>query len=113
MPNTTASPIPRPDVVGIEARAKTLGVGGWQVEGDGPEYEVRHVDDVLVADVYTGYFAAEFIAHARQDIPALIAHIGRLDAVVEAARGFSDDQTESRWIALDDALAALKEAEDV
>ena len=87
MPNTPAS---RPDVEGIEARAKAATAGPW-IEGQpgnfriygpanmgrqsGPLFEGLGVNDneILRANV-------SFVAHTRQDIPALVAYIGRLEA---------------------------------
>jgi len=89
MPNTPDKP-KRPDVEGIKARAKAATKGPW-IEGQpgnfriygpanmgrqsGPLVEGLGVNDneILRANV-------SFIAHARQDIPALIAYIKALEA---------------------------------
>lgn len=86
MPN---APTPRPDVEGIEARAKAATAGPW-IEGQpgnfriygpanmgrqsGPLFEGLGVNDneILRANV-------SFIAHTRQDIPALITWIEALE----------------------------------
>jgi hypothetical protein len=63
----------------IEARANAATKGPWVNEKDANGFEiwVAHPNDGLVADALT-LPDTEFIAHARQDIPKLIAEVRRL-----------------------------------
>jgi hypothetical protein len=69
----------------IEARANAARPGPWKVGG---------YDDTVESESYTGPdhpvladmvppLDAEFIAHARSDVPALIAEVRRLGGVVD------------------------------
>lgn len=66
----------------IKARAKMAKLGPWQVDSE--ENDILAADESLVAELLLNntnpYFDAMFIAHARQDIPDLIAEIERLRA---------------------------------
>lgn len=85
--------MPELDLEAIEARANAATEGpwhgehdefgcvqqgnyGWVAPGAGPEYDV---------DSDRGHADAEFIAHARTDVPDLLAELKRLRPVVEAA----------------------------
>lgn len=73
----------RPDVDAIRARAATATPGPWTTSS---EHSVRAGDDELVATTtaYERHAAdAEFIAHARSDIPALLAQVARLRDALE------------------------------
>ena len=53
------------------------------------------------------------VADARSDIPAMLAHIEKLEAVREAATAYIDligFESDEKWCRLDDALAAVEEA---
>ena len=83
MPNTPK----RPDVAGIEARAKAATEGPWKTVTDTTGHRNTFINAphsfVCTLDLPRGPARkanAEFIAHARQDIPALIAHIKVLEA---------------------------------
>ena len=72
------------ELAAIEARANAATEGPWEVEPhpDQPYLDkvVRHyghLTDLLAQCFHTNGNAA-FIAHARQDIPALIAEVRRL-----------------------------------
>ena len=94
-----ATPDKRPDVEAIEARAMAATKGPW-IEGQpgnfrvyGPANMGRQSGPLLeiqilgVSDPEIEGANRAFVAHARQDIPALIAWVEKLEAVVEAARG--------------------------
>lgn len=78
----------RPDVAGIEARAKsaTQGelIGGHYSSIVGCPLVRAHSDGQMLANFYGSKIQAEMNAHffdkARQDIPDLITYIGRLEA---------------------------------
>jgi len=75
-----------PDLDAIQTRATMATRGPWHVEWDGTGYPQRVFNDaaVLVAETCTGPewppTDAEFIAHARADVPALLARIAELEA---------------------------------
>ncbi len=81
------------DLDAIQTRATMATRGPWHVEWDGTGYPQRVLNDaaVLVAETCTGPewppTDAEFIAHARDDIPALLAQVeylrGRIERVLE------------------------------
>ena len=76
------------DLVAIAARANaaTKGPWVWQTNDKGYPQQIVGNDDglTLVAETFIGpeHFPseAEFIAHARTDVPALVATLRRLDA---------------------------------
>jgi len=74
------------DLDAIQTRATMATRGPWHVEWDGTGYPQRVFNDaaVLVAETCTGPewppTDAEFIAHARTDVPALLARIAELEA---------------------------------
>lgn len=76
----------------IKARAEAATPGPWDCYGDG-EYEVFDAGEYrdgdpgeVVAPVVTKLNNAEFIAHARMDIPALLNEIDRLHDEVRGQR---------------------------
>ena len=79
------------DLAAIRARAEAATEGPWDYAGQG---WVRHGDmsvgsdqipEVLAATVLSDADGA-FIAHAREDIPALLAEIDRLNATIQRVR---------------------------
>ena len=106
-------PAGRPDVEGIKARAKKATPGEWIAKGMGGDSYVlapthkwhrpslckrgypiaiprpyQEMDGHQTVDFSSAGFAhddAKFIAHARQDIPTLIAYIKALEAKQEIA----------------------------
>lgn len=99
------------DLDAIEARANALPAGPWTVEEDGcvtgyiaildadgvPVLsEMDHVaqyDEDADAMVYEDRPLADFIAHARADIPTLLAYVRELKAALAKAAG----DIESEW----------------
>lgn len=89
------------DLDAIRERADAATKGPWHVEYCGERgYPQRVCNDaaVTVADTHWGGGGlapdAEFIAHAREDVPALLAEIQQLRAELEAVRGVE------QWAAL-------------
>lgn len=93
------------DLDAIEARANAATDGPWWHYGDGfreihgpqNDEEDGWAPQVAVAGDDGTLPDAEFIAHARTDIPALVAEVRRLRAQVEAVRhilssGYADFQ---------------------
>ena len=87
------------DLDAIEARANAATDGPWTLhEDDGdtfraPAWEVRPASGEMVARLRDWASAdAEFIAHARTDVPALLAEVRRLRAVVAACATLAE-----RW----------------
>lgn len=101
-PSELATPIPDADLLAMEQRCKRAQVGPWRVdfgEEIGSNWVVAtnaaydqdkrgtwavatdraHASDCNAAD---GKDDAEFIAHARQDVPRLLEEVRRLRAVV-------------------------------
>ena len=82
----------KPDLNAIEARVNAATPGGWVVHSDDFDLEVRQ--DPTVDKEGWGHITiatciqdaqdndAEFIAHARQDVPDLIAYARELEARV-------------------------------
>ena len=82
-------------IAAIAARANAATAGPWSFDSDYPD-EVFGPDGDAVATCYgnlgldDGYSeedVAAFIAGARQDIPALLAHVAAIEAEVERLRG--------------------------
>jgi hypothetical protein len=90
----------------IEARANAATEGPWRVDQSG--WGVNDANDMLVvADLGAWLEAgganlkvATFIAAARSDVPALVAHVRELEAVVERVRALHQphlDGTPHAW----------------
>lgn len=80
----------REELSAIEARAEAATPGPWRADGNSPR-KVRDADGDTFArielppgstadEIAASHATATFIAHARTDIPALIAHIRTLEA---------------------------------
>lgn len=76
----------------VEVRAKTATEGPWehdQVESEGRlSWTVempKRPSNISEAEVFTSLADAEFIAHARADVPALVAEIRELRARLKKA----------------------------
>jgi len=69
----------------IRKRAEDATPGPWKVGVDGYVCNAGfYVTDTIVEDITSNIFEkedAEFIANARQDIPALLAHIAELERI--------------------------------
>jgi hypothetical protein len=112
-----------PDLNAIKARVVAATPGPWEVEEFNDRMAGTTSYYLAWIERWRGHFnnvslgedkaTAEFIAHARDDIPALIAEIERLNAAAEDARKhlreafrWTDSGGEcAGWI--DDALTAL------
>ena len=75
----------------IEARANAAKEGPWQIQRDstGAPCEVIHLSGsgiyAFVTSIPKTQGDIEFVAHAREDVPALIAEVRRLRNVMECA----------------------------
>ena len=88
------------DLEAIEARAKAATRGPWYEEGWFTENEDGDYVEIEPAD-------AAFTAHAREDIPALLAEVKRLNAENEAMQSIARHAEE-----LDEQLAAVTAERD-
>ncbi|MEV5939892.1 hypothetical protein [Streptomyces sp. NPDC051994] len=72
----------------IRARAEAATEGPWHVEDHKPSLERLVVDEDGLLSVSLGYLGnsnqpdARFIAHAREDVPALLAELDRVREVM-------------------------------
>lgn len=82
-----------PDLAAVERRAAAATEGPWLTyagtDGNGNStrgvtYE-RNQDEAVFEDRWCGPADAEFIAHARTDVPALVARVRELEAQRDAA----------------------------
>lgn len=80
----------RLDLSAIKARVEAASLGPWQWEACTEDGMINEVGEVLSAGgmhtegfVYVSDSDADFIAHARTDVPALLAEVERLRAEVE------------------------------
>ena len=87
----------------IKARCDAATPGPWQqswVEGADGAIAVVDVDGDVICDMgntlLDEYKSANFIAHARADIPALIAEVERLQELAEALKDLSQCETNYR-----------------
>lgn len=82
------------DIAAIRERAEKATAGPWETLADEGEYDfwgsVKGPDYGVCHDVQIGYDAL-FIANARQDIPALLAHVEELEAKPSTERRFWKD----------------------
>lgn len=69
------------EIEAIRKRAEMATEGPWQKDG---AIDIHSPDGTEVAAAWGGYADQEFIAHARQDIPKLLAEIERLRSGLEA-----------------------------
>jgi hypothetical protein len=104
------------DLDAIEARAEAATPGPWIVSGGVIHSPIREPWDgkpnAVIVDAHIFEPNADFIAHARTDIPALVAELRAAREVVEAAAGFSafmnEDAEDLQWP--DEQLADLAAA---
>jgi len=98
------------DLAAIEARVEATPKGPWFVEYFGDEGYPQRVENhaaILIADTHEGGEGPrpipEFIAHARTDVPALLAEVNRLRATLSrvkelALMGGQDPISIRQWI---------------
>lgn len=72
MQSTETDQTTRPDITIIAARADAATLGPWQVHRDGILAGVADADSGYIAEPPLTWTDAEFIAHAREDVPALL-----------------------------------------
>lgn len=86
MPDTTTDRLAE-----IQARAEAAAEGPWYVEAHQPTLTRRVVSDDHMLDANLGYLGnrnqaeAEFIAHAREDVPWLLREVLALQSELAAA----------------------------
>lgn len=82
------------DIAAIRERAEKATAGPWETLADEGEYDfwgsVKGPDYGVCHDVQIGYDAL-FIANARQDIPALLAHVEEATEIIRAASEYVID----------------------
>jgi hypothetical protein len=84
----------------IRQRADAATPGPWLVEDDHRDLNRWVTSESGTLEANFGYLGnrnqddARFTAHAREDIPALLAEIERLRAVEAAARAFADEMAD-------------------
>ena len=97
-----------PDLDAIQARVDAAQPGPWTLHGTSTLYMNGHAAFFLRRDgkpgqilTLSGFPAdAEFIAHAREDVPALLAEVERLQAELAGARIAADERRhylEAKW----------------
>ena len=68
------------EIEAIRKRAEMATEGPWQKDG---AIDIHSPNGTEVAAAWGGYADQEFIAHAREDIPKLLAEIERLRKIIE------------------------------
>ncbi len=100
-----------PDLDPIRARVEAATEGPWVADcdaGDADRWYVDRLDRGPVCHVGMSEAApgdADFIAHARQDVPALLDEVARMTALVESSRQTAQDYA-------DEVAAAHEERDD-
>jgi len=96
------------DIAAIEARANAAVPGPWLVDRDVISSDVYRSGDgcAMIPDI--GHAEALFIAHAREDVPAMLAMISNLNAQLNAARERDEAilQATTRAIGVDRSMKA-------
>lgn len=119
---STNEPMTKEQIDAIASRAAAAERGPWEVTNGGDNETSTFIDgpegDVLIRDWRgSGYLSeeyvwveepnAEFIAHAREDIPALLAEVERLRGVLAKARAVTEDKVERvQKIMIDESFLA-------
>lgn len=95
------------DLDAIRARVDAATVGPWSVaeQTHGDWFGIQ--DEWLALGSMFGSADAEFIAHARTDVPALLAEVERLREYVVIAKDAARDASDSRAV-LADTVPAQK-----
>ncbi|MBO0804256.1 MAG: hypothetical protein J2P25_14425 [Nocardiopsaceae bacterium] len=87
----------------IRARADAAAPGPWRVERHEPTLSLLVVSDDATSVIDFGYVGnrpqnnAEFVAHAREDVPALLAEVARLRAELEQRHDDVTGACLARW----------------
>ena len=76
------------EIEAIRKRAEMATEGPWQKDG---AIDIHSPNGTEVAAAWGGYADQEFIAHAREDIPKLLAEIERLRTEFNSLDRFSTD----------------------
>lgn len=111
------------ELTAIRERAEAASAGPWVVEDDDGYSHAVIVDEPGFGTMYVcqdlsqghddGLNDAEFIAHAREDVPALLDHAAELQARLDKVRAVRDyidgrkDWPAPRWVLLEKLGHAL------
>jgi hypothetical protein len=96
------------DLQAIRKRAEAATEGNWYYTSLGSYYISPDIEDgVELGEAYSEA-DAEFIAHASQDVPALIAEVERLQATVREAISLLSDHTDEDMAVYEKLEEALK-----
>lgn len=105
------APLSDARMVGIRARAEAATDGPWGVSDEVPTFVVTCLDGEGTITDYLDEADAEFIAHARTDVPALLAEVDRqaaeIDRLRKAVKG-ERVRAEARRDALEEAVGELR-----
>lgn len=85
------------EIEAIRKRAEMATEGPWQKDG---AIDIHSPNGTEVAAAWGGYADQEFIAHAREDIPKLLAEIERLNAELVSYRQQEFERMCDDWYAL-------------
>ncbi|MCX4750970.1 hypothetical protein OG455_41550 [Kitasatospora sp. NBC_01287] len=94
---TDTAPLTDEQLADISAREAAARPGPWYREDDKQDLNRWVTNEAGTVEINLGYLGnnnqadAEFVAHAREDMPALLAEVRRLRAVEAAARAFADE----------------------
>jgi hypothetical protein len=115
---TTPAPLTLQQLDEIQARAQAATPGPWTTDGweiyqgaeeDSPNL-LTWVGETCRADDYDGSRRdAEFIAHARTDVPALLDELKQARAAIARVRRLCADPVHQYTVHRSDVLAALDE----
>ena len=82
----------------IEQRAAKATEGPWKVEASTEGDWVLDSRDDVIAGTFVQEGDAEFIAHAREDVPALIAALKRAYKALEAVEEYGEITNDRRFV---------------
>ena len=93
------------DLEAIAARAAAATGGPWRVGPQNPSYVWADSTGDDVTDTVNCTEDATFIAHAREDVPALLDLVRRYDAMLDACEGHLDERRNARLL---DSIGRLR-----
>ncbi|MGN7387780.1 hypothetical protein [Sporosarcina sp. SAFN-015] len=95
-------PLTTQDLEAIRKRAEAATVGPWKYNDQhgylAPVTPQREI--CAITNEITRYYDAEFIAHAREDIPALLAEVERLRDEIESHAPHGRNYTNQQYVDL-------------
>lgn len=93
------------DLNAIKARADAALRGPWYTDGYG---NVVAEQGDLLSDTPDAELTAEFVAHAREDIPALLAEVRRLSGLLQSTYDALIQGGQTYYIRWKDAMTVLE-----